>query len=238
MSRRFLDLCKSVVRDLGVAGGTLNSVTGQLNQEQLRIIDWVARADLYIQNLWVDWKFLWYADDSVLVQAGTDVLTPTLPPWADNLQTVEEGSLWLAAGTATARRIGFMEWDQFRELFQRKLKSTQAVPVAWSRDPAGRMLLSHKTQATLTFSLDYHCIGKRMAGNDDTSPVPNNFDQLICEKAKMYYAERENAPEIMSGAVAEYTDSLEKMEAVCLPGNTAGRRSRNDEHSIPRAYTE
>lgn len=236
MSRRFLDLCKDVVSDLGIAGGALNSVTGTLNQEQLRIINWVARADLYVQNLWVDWKFLWVPDTAVLAQAASAILTPTLPGWAANIQTVETGSLWLNPGTTTARPIPYMEWDDFRQAFARKLPASAPVPVAWSQQPDGKLVLSHLPQSALTFALDYHVIGKRMAGDNDTSPVPQNFDQIIVEKAKIYYAERENAPEIMAGSVAEYTDMLDKMQAICLPSNTAGRRSKNDPASMPQAY--
>lgn len=238
MSRRFLELCQDVVRDLGIAGGTINSVSGTLNQEQLRVINWVARADLYIQNLWVDWLFLWNADSAVLAQAGSDLLTPTLPAWAASIQTVETGSLWLGAAGASARPIRYIEWEAFRQTFERKLKATSPVPVAWSQRPDGSLVLSHLSASAQSFALDYHCVGKRLIGDNDVSRVPNAFDQVIVEKAKMYYAERENAPEIMSGAIAEYTDTMDKMQAVCLPNNTASRRLKNNPDTTPSAYVE
>lgn len=238
MSRSFLDLCKDVVSDLGISGGSINSVTGILNAEQLRVVNWVARADLFVQNLWVDWLFLWVADAAVQGQAASDILTPSVPAWARNIQTVEEGSLWIAPGTATARPILYMEWENFRQAFQRKLKGTQSVPRAWSRQPDGQIVLSHNLLNDATFALDYHVIGKRMVGNNDTSPVPENFDNIIVERAKIFYAEREDAPEIMSGSTAEYTDLLDKMQAVCLPGNTSGRRLRNTGQSTPQAWVE
>lgn len=238
MSRRFIDLCKDIVSDLGIAGGTINSVTGILNAEQLRIINWVARADLFVQNLWVDWKFLWYPDTSVLGQAGSDVLTPSVPTWARNIQTIEFGSLWIAPGTSSARPIRYMPWDAFRGMFGRKVKGTQPVPFCFSQQPDGVIVLSHYLSSDATFALDYHVIGKRMAGDNDTSPIPENFDNIIVERAKIFYAQRENAPEIMTGSTAEYTDLLDKMQAMCLPDNTAGRRLRNDPDTLPRAYVE
>lgn len=238
MSRRFIDLCKDVVSDLGISGGAINSVAGVLNAEQLRVINWVARADLFIQNLWVDWKFLWYPDSSVLGQAGSDVISPTLPTWARNIQTIEPGTLWISPGTSTARPVRFMRWADFRAAFGRKPKSTQPIPFAFSQSPDGVLVLSHKLTNAATFALDYHVIGKRMAADNDISPIPENFDNIIVERAKIFYAERENAPEILSGSTAEYTDLLDKMQAVCLPENTAGRRSQNDELSMPRAYVE
>lgn len=236
MSRRFLDLCKDVVSDLGVAGGAINSVTGTLKAEQVRIINWVARADLFVQNLWVDWLFLWVADTQVLGQANSDILTPSMPAWARAIPTIEEDTLWLGATSATARPIKYLPWATFRNAFDRKLKGTSAVPVAYSRRPDGALVLSHKLTQDSTFALDYHVIGKRMAADNDTSPVPEQFDNIIVERAKIFYAEREDAPEIMSGSTAEYTDLLDKMQAVCLPENTAGRRLRNT--AAPSAYVE
>lgn len=238
MSRRFIDLCKDVVSDLGIAGGTINSVTGTLNQEQLRIVNWVARADLFVQNLWIDWLFLWNADPAVLCQAGSDVLSPSLPTWARAIQSIERNSLWLGASSATARPVAYMEWDKFRDTFQRRVKQTSAMPVAFSRSPDGVLYLSHKMPQPSTFTLDYHCIGKRMVADNDTSRVPEAFDSIICERAKLFYAQRENAPEILTGSTAEYMDLLDKMQASCLPDNTAGRRSKNDPSSTPQAYVE
>lgn len=238
MSRRFLDLCKDVVSDLGISGGSINSVAGILNAEQLRVVNWVARADLFVQNLWVDWLFLWVADAAVQGQAASDILTPSLPTWARAIQTIEAGSLWMAPGTASARPILYMEWEQFRQAFGRKVKSTQSVPRAWTRQPDGKIVLSHNLTNAANFALDYHVIGKRMAGDNDTSPIPEAFDNIIVERAKIFYAERESAPEILSGSTAEYTDLLDKMQAVCLPDNTAGRRSRNNPLTTPQAYVE
>lgn len=236
MSRRFLDLCKDVVSDLGISGGVINSVTGILNAEQVRVINWVARADLFVQNLWVDWLFLWVADSAVLGQTGSDILTPTLPTWARAIPTIEEDSLWMSAGTAVARPIKFLPWEVFRSAFERKAKGTSAVPVAYSRRPDGVLVLSHKLAQDSTFTLDYHVIGKRLAADNDTSPIPEQFDSIIVERSKIFYAERENAPEIMSGSTAEYTDMLDKMQAVYLPDNTAGRRLKNT--ATPSAYVE
>lgn len=238
MSRRFIDLCKDIVSDLGIAGGTINSVVGILDPEQLRIINWVARADLFVQNLWVDWKFLWYADSQVLGQAGSDIITPSLPAWAKNIQTIEVDSLWIAPGTNAARPIQYMDWETFRQAFGRKVKGTQPIPRAFSQQPDGKIVLSHNLSNDSAFALDYHAIGKRMVGDNDTSPIPENFDNIIVERAKIFYAERENAPEIMSGSTAEYTDLLDKMQAVCLPDNTAGRRLRNNANTLPAAYVE
>lgn len=239
MSRTFLQLCQDVVADLGVAGGTLSSVTSSsLNQEQLRIIGWVARADLTIQNLWADWSFLWYRDPAVIAQAGASQLAVTLPSWAASLQTIDRCSMWQDYGLSTSRVVPWMDWERFASLYYSRPLTTAPNPSCFSQDPGGNLYLSNNVPVQSTFSLAYWCLGNRMANNTDISRIPVNFDQIICERAKIYYAQRENAPEIMSGATAEFIDGLEKLQAWGLPNNTAGRRSRNDQTTAQDGYVE
>jgi hypothetical protein len=238
MSRTFLNLCKDVVSDLGIAGGTLQSVSGALNQEQQRIINWVARADLYVQDMWADWKFLWVNDTAVTAQAGSSLLAPVIPTWAANIQSIDTQNLWQGYGTAMARRIPYMPWDQFKSLFQVKPKTPSPTPSFFSQDPTGALWLSNSVPALTAFALAYWVIGSRMTTDQSTSPIPNNFDNIICERAKILYAQRESAPEILTGSSAEFEDLLDKMQAFCLPDNTASRKLRNNTDSMPSAYVE
>src|SRR5260370_29184580 len=106
MSRTLIDLCRDIVSDLGIAGGTLQSTSGSsLNNEQKNIIKWIKRADLFVQNLWVDWRFLWYQDPAAICAAGSNLVTPTLPIWAQAVTDYDRTSMWFGYGTATARKI-------------------------------------------------------------------------------------------------------------------------------------
>ena len=49
--------------------------------------------------------------------------------------------------------------------------------------------------------------------NGNISAIPLRFHQIIIARAKMYYAENEDAPEIMAGSVSEFEDLLDKLEA-------------------------
>lgn len=239
MSRTFLQLCQSTVSDLGVAGGVLTSVSGgSLNQEQQRIVNWVARADLYIQNLWTDWNFLWYMDQAASGAAGTDYITPSLPSNADSIHSIDKLSVYIDAGTVNARQVRWMDWNQFYRLYQMRVKSTETYPAFYSMDPSGKLWLSSKLASTKVFSMSYWFNPKGMTQGTDTSPIPTRFDTIIVERAKIIYAQREDAPEILNGSTAEYMDQLDKMQAYCLPHNEAGRKLSNDSITTPDAYVE
>ena len=49
--------------------------------------------------------------------------------------------------------------------------------------------------------------------DSNTSAIPSRFHKIITARAKMYYAENEDAPEILSGSVAEFEDLLNSLEA-------------------------
>lgn len=238
MSRTFLALCQDIVADLGIAGGTLPSTNASTNQEQVRICNWVARADLYLQNLWTQWSFLWYLDANVQAASGSDSPQVNLPAWAANVQTYDLESLWINAGTAIAQKIPYMEWGKFYRVYQVHNKSTQTIPSFFSVDPSGNIWLSSYVPALTVFSMAYYVIGQRMTLDSSISPIPVNFDTIIVERAKIIYAGRENAPEILTSANAEYSDQLDKMQAYCLPSNLAGRTLRNNPTTAPTSYVE
>ena len=52
-----------------------------------------------------------------------------------------------------------------------------------------------------------------MTADGDISAIPPRFHKIIIARAKMYYAENEDAPEIMAGSLAEFEDLLDKLEA-------------------------
>lgn len=238
MSRTYLALCKDIVADLGIAGGVLQTTQNLIDQEMIRICNWVARSDLYVQNLWTQWKFLWYLDAAVTAALGTDFCVTSPPAWAANIQSYDLKSLWINAGTASAQKIPWMDWDKFYSTYQSKPKTTNLIPTFFSVDPAGKIWLSNIVPALTTFSMAYYVVGNRMAGDLDTSPIPINFDTIITERAKIIYAGRENAPEIMTSASAEYSDQLDKLQAYGLPNNLGGRTLRNDSTIIPASYVE
>lgn len=239
MSRTLLELCSDVVSDLGVAGGTIQSVVGtSLNNEQRSIVRWVKKADLFVQLLWADWRFLWYQDTAFTVLAGTNTGQPTLPSWAQSVRNYDRESMWQGYGTGMASPVPYMPWQRMVQLYLSKPLTAAVTPNFWSIDPQGNVRYSQLVLADTVFTVAYHVSAKPMASNTDRSPIPTDFDGIIVERAKIFYAEREASGEILSGSTAEYTDLLDKMQAYCLPDNVAGRTSQNNPSTMPSAYVE
>lgn len=233
-SRTFLALCQDAVGDLGITGGVIQSVTGNSSQELVRIVNWVARADLLIQNLWSDWNFLWYTD-TLTIPAGADTFQTTKAfNDIDHLSLVMNPDITGVSPSYPS----WMEWDAFRVRWQNRVKTSNPRPTNWSVDPTGKIWLSHYATAAIPIQISYWVAPTRMVNNNDTSPIPGIFDTIIVERAKIIYAQRENAVEILVGSTAEFSDQLDKLESSCLPSARAARKSRNDRTTNFDGYVE
>jgi hypothetical protein len=231
-SRTYLQLCQDMCSDLGITGGTMPSTQGITSQEQLRVANWIARADILIQQVWADWDFM-YLTDSITGVAGNDYLVAN-----NNFNAVDQKSMVYSPDvTGTNPQFPkYMDWRPFQNQFQDRPKMTQAIPTFWTLDPTKKIWLSHILLANAPFNLSYWKTPVRMASDTATSPIPQDFDTIIVERAKLLYAQRENAPEILSGSSAEYTDLLDKLQSAYLPNRKADRRSRNDDTTNPDGY--
>lgn len=239
MSRPFIQLCRDVVTDLGVVGGVIQSVTGNTSIELQRIVNWVARADVLIQAMWSDWNFLYYTD-SLNGAAGNDYITPTLA-----FDDIDRKSLVLYPDTQGPGPSypSWIDWTRFQVMWQNRVKTAMQNPTNWTQDPAGKIWLSHQllpiSPATSTpLNVSYWKAPVRMVNDQDISPIPTKFDSVIVERAKILYAQRENAPEILTGSSAEFGDLIEKMQSSCLPGGRAAFKSQNDWLTNPDGYVE
>lgn len=239
MSRTFLALCQDVVSDLGVAGGVIQSVTGNTNIELQRIVNWVARADILIQAQWSDWNFLYFKDE-IAVAANADFVTPN-----QSFDDIDRKSMCFYPDTQSPgpNYPQWMDWEKFQVAYQNRPKLPQQWPNSWSQDPSGKLWLSSTVTpiapaTTTPVQLCYWLNPVRMVNNNDTSLIPNKFDNAIVERAKILYAQRENAPEILTGSSAEFEDIYEKMMSSCLPSGRAAFKSRNDYTTNPDGYVE
>lgn len=209
MSRSYLDLCRLLVSELGIAGGTgPASVTGQ-SAELRNVVQWVAEADVYVQNKWADWDFLWTQATGQFVPAGQAAIGSVT-----QLATAYPGGLVLDVGGRPYRpeQLG---WDDFRARYGLHPPRTGRV-AAWAIRPDRSLALSHAVAADTFWTLDYYRAARRMAANNDRSPIPDRYDRIIVARAAVTYGMREDAPEIVSGYAAEYDELLEMMEHGCL----------------------
>lgn len=222
MSRDYLTLCRDLVAELGVAGGTgPAATTGQVG-ELGNIVRWVAESDLYVQNLWTDWQFLWVkASGSRLANGEAEIGSVT------SLETEVEDGLILHSGTAKAYRPKWLSWPDFRERYDTRPREKSSTPAAWAVRPDNVIVLSETVTGSTPWTLEYYRIPTRLAANGDLSLLPTRFERIILARAAIMYGVREDAPEIVTGFASEYSDTLEKMESFYLPGFRNHRRAQS-----------
>lgn len=218
----FLEMCQNVCDEWGIAGGAagLTSVSSTLG-EYGRIVRFVREANYYVQNLHIDWNFLWY-DYSETLAAGAVVFpaaTAVAGVVARPRYWVRE-SLWLNRVSTNPIKLDYVPWDRWREMHRTGVVRTQQ-PGYFSVRPDNVIELDAAADKAYTASGQFYRRPFTLSANADTPVLPEEFHRIIELKAAYNYGVREDAPEIISGVMAEYDDMLEKMEAAQLPGQEA-----------------
>lgn len=201
--RTFLQLCQDLFREVGAAGTAPSTISGATG-EWLRLVNYVHDAELEIQNLWVDWKWL---RQTLTFYTGT------------NNQT---GIFTTQGGAATAYPTDLAEWD-WKSFFIYPTGSTtpQPLPTYEWQDVRGQVFdttdLTQPSRIIVmpdnTFRFDlipdasYQCfceyrkVPYDLKSDADVSNIPARFaNRIIVEWARMKYGLFENAPEQVSAA--------------------------------------
>ena len=216
----YLELCQKVRQEVGVTGTGPTAVTSQTGMLQ-KIVNWVADADVEIQSRWFDWRFLWKQFSDSTIVGTKDVSAPS------DLGTWDEDSFYLDYTASTYRKMAVMDYRSWRDNYRNGTK-TNAKPGWIIVRPDDAIILEPPPDAVYTLTADYWKAPTRMSANTSTTPIPTNYERIIVARAKIYYAEHENAPEVLIGATTEYNDLLDKMEAKYLDGQKSRRLARNE----------
>jgi len=228
----YLQLCQDMARDVGIPGSGPDDVEStSLSEEENNIVRYINQANIDVESRWFDWNFLWTEVD---LSATADVSTLTSPTDLGNwkLETV----IWNKT-SSNYQILEYMDWDDYTEMYKYGTIST-GTPEAFSVKPTNVLDLYPTPDVVGTVSAEYFKVPTTLAEDSDTSLIPTRFNRIIIARAKLYYAENEDAPEIMSGSLAEFEDLLDKLEADELPSQKARRFSRVQDLSNFTVVTE
>jgi hypothetical protein len=228
----FLELCQTVRQEVGVSG---TGPTTVLNQEgQLKVIvDFVAASDFEVQVLWEDWDFLWAQYSSTL---ATGVKEPVLQKPTD-LGTWDTRSFYLNYTSDDSTHLDPLSYVDWRTNF-RQGTQTNFTPTYIIVNPNQNIFVNPPPDAAYTITADYWKTPTRMAANATVSPIPEQFHRIIVARAKTMWAEREEAPDILISASAEYADLLDKLESSQLPSQKPRRLSSSDQPLVIQVENE
>ena len=212
----YLVLCQDMARDVGIPGTGPSSVTStSLSEEENAVVRYVAQADLDIQSRWFDWDFLWN-EATITVTASTSTLVSGDTGFPTDLGNWKLDSFVYDKTSADYIILEYMRWNEYRDMYKYGTID-EDLPEVYSLKPDSSIDLYPTPSATSSISNEYWATPTALAADDDISAIPPRFHRIITARAKMYYAENEDAPEIMAGALAEFEDLLDKLEADQLP---------------------
>lgn len=226
----YIKLCQAFVAELGISGGTgPSSTTGNTDPDLVNVVNWIAQANDYINNLHLDWDFLWVRFVGAL-SVGVDQ-APLPTGTAMKVRVIDQLSAFLNFGTAQPTRLTWLNYQVARRRWM--FQKTANRPTFFTRRPDGVIELNYLP--TLADAIQYDYWGVPSVLNDGSGAqdsnvplLPADFHRIILVRAKLMYAEHEDAPEVMSGAAAEYKDLLEKLEAAYWPGNEAATMAHSN----------
>jgi hypothetical protein len=213
-----------MARDVGIPGTGPSSVTStSLSEEENAVVRYIANADQDVQSRWFDWDFLW-SEASITAISGTSTLTSSNTGFPTALGNWKLDSIVWDKSSDSYQILEYMEWNSYREMYKYGTIDSD-VPEVYSIKPNNDLDLYPTPNAATVISAEYWATPTVLAADADISAIPPRFHKIIIARAKMYYAENEDAPEVMAGAVAEFEDLLDKLEADQLPSQKNRRFS-------------
>lgn len=208
----YLELCQELARELRIPGTGPSAVTGQTGELE-KIVRYVANANRDICRRWTDWDFLWTTFSTTTV-LDSNSLTDGSPA---DLRKWDENSFVYDPTSDDYTRLSFID---YRDDYRQKVLGTQTSDVpayVTIRPDRAIRIYPQASVAGKTVQAEYWKIGTELTADSTTSDIPEEHERLILVRAKIYYAESEDAPEIMASALAEHDDLLNILEANHLP---------------------
>ena len=219
----FLTLVQDLHTEVGAAGVAPTAVTSQTG-EAARLVNWIKRADLKIQNKWINWKFL----RDTFANAGGNTTTQSIATLAkpSTLKTWDLATFKIRApGAATDGSeddpLEAVEYDMIKGQI---LDVAEGVIDRVIILPNNNLQFEPVPDGVYTILADFYSKPIPLAANTDVSLIPEEYhDTAILGRAMMYYGNYENAPEIKQQGMELYTEGLAEMENHQLPNQNYSR---------------
>lgn len=213
----FLTLVQDLHAEVGAAGVAPTAVTGQTGEAQ-RLVNWIKRADLKVQNKWINWKFLrsTFTAGNVTSQGVATLSKPaTLKTWDTSTFRI------IAPGETEENPLPWVEYDKIKGQI---LDTDEGFPGRVIIMPDDSLMFEPVPDGAYTILADFYLKPVPLAANTDVSLIPEeSHDSVILGRAMMYYANYEDAPEIKEQGTELYGEGLLELENHQLPNQNYSR---------------
>lgn len=206
----YLELCKRVHQRSGMSGAGPTSVTAQ-SPTLTKLIGWVQDADIDIQSLHDDFKFLWARTASTLTM-GKNIYIP------GDFSLVRPKQLNLVRVDNHPAHI--MDWDQWTLQIEPLTDGgyiNSGTATIMTIDPAGSYLFYPTPDKDYPVVFDYYKKPIRLVSDTDVSPIPDEYQDVIVQKALMYYATFESDLDLYQLANAQFEEKYSLLCSSELP---------------------
>lgn len=208
--RTFLQLCQDLFQEVGAAGGTpssaIPSTVGAVG-EAARLVRYIHDAELDLQNMWVDWKWLrktlpFYTSP----QNQTAIVTTAggaISAYPADLAEWDWKSFFIYPLNATAAQpLGTVEWQSVRNQVFNTTSFNQPYRVIVMPDNTFRF--DNIPDQTYQCFCEYRAQPYDLKNDADVSNIPARFaNRLIVEMGRLKYGLFENAAEQIARAKLE-----------------------------------
>jgi len=201
----YLQLCKELVREVGIAGGTGPATVENQTGELANVVRWIRDANDYINNLWRDWKYLWAEYDQNVTSVNLAL------PVGVTVREWHRDSFWLDYGTAAGRKLVYQDWNVFR--VAQSTGTSPGTPTMFTIKPNNAVVLNRPPLNAMPLHAEFWKRPASLESDSDVPDMPAEYHRIIMVRAAIMYGNREAAGEIISGMEAEYIDLLEKLES-------------------------
>ena len=213
----YIELCQDMAREVGIPGTGPSTVTPTA-EDEADVVRYIKDANTDICSMWFNWDFLWGEHSTNTVASTSTISSPSdLAQW--NIDSVV-----YAPTSENWQPLTYVGWRQYREDYKYGTVAT-GVPEFFSVKPDNVIDMYPTPDAATTLTAEYWKTPAVLSATTDTPVIPTRFQRIIICRGKMYYSEQNDAPEVLSSAMAEFNDLLKKLEADQLPSQRDRRFS-------------
>lgn len=189
----FLELCTQYRLEAGIDGTGPTTVVGNTNTEYARIVNWINKAYVDIQNKHDDWHFMWsdFSFNTVAAQGdySYDEVTGSLTDRVARYDLCSLRYYLTSAGVAQEQHLVYNDWRVFMDTWRLgSTRTTQGAPLYFTVDRGKGLRLSLIPDDDYTITGEYYKAAAKMAADADEPILPEEFHELLIWWAMVNYA--------------------------------------------------
>lgn len=212
----FLEIVQALRQEAGIGGSGPTTVVGQTG-EYKRLVDWVARAWVEIQELHQTWSFRWARTTLTTDPNQPEPSEYSITPSGVELVDDKSLSIYLQSdGASTRKPLRFMVYQDYMEQYGR-YPNTPGAPILATLLPNMYLKLHPDPDDAYVISFDYCRTIQLLAADGDTPLIMEDHRGIILYRALLLYGEHEEAQGVIGTAATEYNQRLNRLRKMCLP---------------------